>query len=120
MSGDRLPIEVCMWVKCTTDTASRSSRGGFHLPPMLNPVFLDGAGLWDATSITTAPFSTMTAKVDDVLNNVFPEELGNGDLNPIIYSETRRRRGQSPYTFQITGATIRQHAAWLRRRGIAP
>jgi hypothetical protein len=120
MSGDRLPIEVCMWVKCTTDTASRSSRGGFHLPPMLNPVFLDGGGQWDAASIAAPPFSTLTAKVPDVLDDVFGPIGAEGSLRPIIYSATRRARGFSPYTFDITQARIRQHAAWLRTRGIAP
>lgn len=120
ISGDHLPIEACMWMKCGTGVASRSSRGGFHWPPTLAPAFLDGNGFWDATSLASSPFSAIPPKVVDVLNGVFPEELGNGDLKPVIYSETRRRRGQSPYTFQITTATWRQHVAWLRRRGIAP
>ena len=120
ISGDHLPIEACMWMKCTTGVASRSSRGGFHWPPTLAPAFLDGSGFWDATSLTTSPFSAIPPKVVDVLDDVFPEEIGNGSLEPVIYSETRRRRGQSPYAFQITGAAWRQHVAWLRRRGIAP
>jgi hypothetical protein len=120
ISGDHLPIEACMWMKCGTGVASRSSRGGFHWPPTLAPAFLDSSGFWDAASLGASPFSAIPPKVIDVLNDVFPEEIGNGSLKPVIYSKTRRARGQSPYTFQITTAAWRQHVAWLRRRGIAP
>lgn len=118
--SDRLPTELCMWMKLITAVSSRSSRGGFHLPPAVYPPYLNASGFWDAATISAAPFSTLADAVKDTLDDVFGEEIGNGSLRPIIYSRTRRARGQSPWTFNVTDADIDGHTRWLRRRGTAP
>jgi hypothetical protein len=119
VSTDILPIELCVWIKLTTASRGRSARGGFHMPPQLAPVDLDGLGQWQS-SVLAGNLDVMEAAVVDVLDDVFPEELGNGSLKPIIYSRTRRARAQTPFTYQVTGASAQPHARWLRRRGIAP
>lgn len=119
VSTDMLPIELCVWLKNTTGSVGRSARGGFHMPPQLAPADLDSLGGWQS-SVLAGNLDVVEAAVVDELNDVFPEELGNASLIPVIYSRTRRARGQSPYTFQITACAAQGHARWLRRRGVAP
>jgi hypothetical protein len=119
VAGDKLPIEVCVWIKLTSDVASRSSRGGLHLPPQLDPTQLDSNGRWQASWLA-GNLDVIEAAIVDTLDDVFPEEVGNASLIPVIYSKTRRARGQSPFTFQITHAVSQDRVRWLRRRGIAP
>ena len=119
ISGDQLPIECCMWVRFRTGTASRSSRGGTHLPPHRNPAALIASGFWDPAIITAAPYLTLIDKMKAQMTDTFGTS-GLSDINPVIYSRTRRARGLSPYTFRLTETQIRGHVAWVRRRGTPP
>lgn len=119
ITGDQLPIEACMWVRFRTGTASRSSRGGTHLPPHRNPNALTAAGLWDTAVIAANPFLALINKMIAQMTDTFGTS-GLSDINPVIYSRTRRARGLSPYTFRLTESQIRPRVAWVRRRGTPP
>jgi hypothetical protein len=114
--GDKLPIEACVWVALRTGVASRSSRGGFHLPPVLDPAQLDGNGRWSSSLLASADMVTLAGK----LNDTFTDVIGTLDLIPVVYSRTRRARGQEPWTFNIIDANFSSRVRWLRRRGTAP
>ena len=118
IAGDQLPPEACMWVRFRTGTASRSSRGGTHLPPALNPAVLNSSGQWDGALITADPYLALINKMKDQLTDVFGSH--GSDINPVIYSRTRRARGLSPYTFNLTETKIMDRVRWVRRRGDAP
>lgn len=118
ITGDRLPVPTCVWINCTTGAATRSGRGGFHLPPILNPVLLTSSGSWDpATSHWTTNILPFCTAVYDVIDNVFDT---TGDIKPIIYSRTRRARALDPFTFDLTNAVPSTRVRWLRRRATAP
>lgn len=112
-TGDRLPSAMCIWLSYKTATASRSARGGTHLPPEMDADHLDSSGLWDSTIVTGASWLALAASILDTLDDVFD---ATGDINPVVYSRTRRSRGQSPYVFPITSVSISSRPRWLRRR----
>jgi hypothetical protein len=116
VTGDQLPPEMCVWLKWTTAFAGRSGRGGTHMPPQLQPSNLTTGGVWDSAILTTFPFSAFADATVDDLDDVFPSPH-QGSLRPKIYSRTRRGRGQSPFTFDVTGAAFATKPRWLRRRG---
>lgn len=112
-TGDRLPSAMCIWLSYKTATASRSARGGTHLPPEMDADHLDVSGLWDSTIVTGASWLALAASILDPLDDVFQ---ATGDINPVVYSRTRRGRSLSPYTFPITSVSISNRPRWLRRR----
>jgi hypothetical protein len=112
VSGDQLPAAMCVWLHWRTGVSSRSSRGGTHLPPALHPANLTAAGTWDGAYVTEVQMNVLREATIDVLEDVF----GDSDLRPVIYSRTRRARGQSPWTFNVTTAQYSRKPRWLRRR----
>ena len=112
-STAQTPSGLCAWFAFTTGVASRSARGGTHGPFLgdVNPLDVDG------TFVTTGgwytPNNTLADAIEDALENVFQT---TGDINPVVYSRTRRMRGQSPYTFQIDEVELKKDPRWLRRR----
>lgn len=116
-SPNSLPVPACAWVKFKTGNATRSGRGGTHLPPISSSSVLDSVGRIVSTSPPWAPYVALAAAMLDVLDDVFSS---TGDIKPIIYSRTRRARGQEPFTFDLTSATVDTNVHWLRRRQTAP
>lgn len=111
------PDGLAFWIGLKADLASKSARGGVHLPGPWPASLLDTDGRWlTGTGGTFAAAQTLGAKIVDPLNDVFGIGGALGDILPVIYSETRRRRGQTPYTFQITQSRVSPEPRWLRRR----
>jgi len=116
-TADLPPTPMCAWLKFTTGQAGRSFRGGTHTPPIptVTPLTVDGTidvstGTWgDAIEV-------LAASILDKLENVFS---ATGDINPGVYSRTRRGRGQSFFT-ELDAVTPSNVARWLRRRMTAP
>lgn len=119
IAGDQLPPELCVWLHLGTGNASRSSRGGFHLPFQLDPALLTSTGAWDTAVMTAAPYTTLGNLVIDDINDAFGTS-GLSDIKSIIYSRTRRARGLSPYTFGLTDYLFSPKVRWLSRRGTPP
>lgn len=116
-AGESLPIALCPWIKMNTGQAIRSARGGTHAPPALFNFLLDTDRLWDTGTGWWTSMEALATKVADSIDNVFSE---TGDINPGIYSRTRRQRGQSPFFFELTGAAATRKPRWLRRRETSP
>jgi hypothetical protein len=113
-SGDSTPDAMTVLVNLHTNTRSRSARGWLHMPPPRWADRLSVSG-WDGTMMTA--IGAFAALLDDQL------ELGTliiTDLNPVVYSKTRRQREEDPFTFRVTSATGRTAAHWLRSRMTAP
>jgi hypothetical protein len=77
---------------------------------------LDGSGTWDFTSGGFSSLNTLTAKILDPFDTggTFP-----ADMNPVVYSRTRRARGFDPFTFKLTNVVPSDEPRWLRRRSPA-
>lgn len=117
---DVMPPPVCVYFTLKTGVAKRYARGGTHSPPMAYPAALDGAGTMDTANATFWPnYTALAAKLADHLEDTFGT-TGNSDINKVIYSRTRRTRGQSPFTFKVTSCTPQVQLRWLRRRMTAP
>lgn len=116
-TGDLPPTPLCAWLRFRTAVASRSFRGGTHAPPVpsVTPFTADGA-----LDLSTGQYATdilaLAAKILDKLDNVFDT---TGDINPGIYSRTRRARGESFFE-ELTSVTPSTQWRWLRRRMTAP
>jgi hypothetical protein len=107
-----LPSAVCPWIRLKSASAIRSGRGGVHLPPTLNEAVLEAHGVYSATSSYWTNVLALAASILDVLDDVFST---TGDIKPVIYSQTRRDRGES-YTFDLTAADPSRQPRWLRTR----
>jgi hypothetical protein len=75
-------------------------------------------GLWDTGSVPYGAWSTFAALLDDRVHyDNSPAVTGTvGDLVPVAYTKTRRKRGISPYTFNVTSAGVARQPRWLRSR----
>lgn len=114
-TGDALPTAMCVWVADKTGVASRSARGGSHVPPAYEPALLTAGGQWDAgTTYWTAVLAYATARADGI-ENAFGLS-GLSDIEPVVYSRTRRIRTLSPFTFDYESCLASVIPRWLRRR----
>lgn len=112
-SGDVTPDGLCVWCAFRSAAAIRSGRGGTHFPGPVDADRLDSNGLWDTgTAFWTATLA-LAAKFADDMEDTFQT---TGDVLWVIYSRTRRARGDSPYVFGVTDAVPTAHPRWLRRR----
>jgi hypothetical protein len=78
----------------------------------LNEATLEAHGIYSATSSYWTAVTALGAAIIDVLDDVFSS---TGDIKPVIYSQTRRDRGES-YTFDLTEAAPSRQPRWLRTR----
>lgn len=113
-TGDRLPDAMCVWTADRTDVAIRSARGGTHLPPTISTNPLTSDGIWDTSDTYWTQISQYNDKRAEKLTNVFGTG-GTGDINPVVYSRTRRARGFT-YAFEVTDCIASSKPRWLRRR----
>lgn len=106
------PVALCAWIRFRTGIASRSARGGTHSPPVLNPTSLSSAGNF-TTGTWWTNIGLLSDAIRDALEDVFQT---TGDINPVVYSRTRRERGQTPYVWDIVETDVSLTPRWLRRR----
>lgn len=105
-------------IDLVTKTHSRSARGWCMLPGPCASLFTSGLGdQWDTSSGMVLAYQAFAALLDDT---VAFGGIGTGHYNPVVYSRTRRQRGNTPYTFQVTSAHLNPQVRWLRRRTTSP
>jgi hypothetical protein len=109
----RCPSGVAMWLNYKTDNAIRSGRGGTHPPGAQSALVLNSSGNWDTASTWYVNQGLLAASILDPLSNVFDS---TGDINPGVYSRTRRARGLSPFFFKLTQVARQTEPKYVRRR----
>lgn len=110
-----VPTEVCAWVHARTNAAVRSGHGGFFGTPTVDStVFSDTGG----TIQTPTQYYIRLAAFTALLLAGHGIGLGgiDGHLSYVIYSQTRRDRGDAEWYFDVAGATIDRHMHFLRSR----
>lgn len=112
-TGVQLPSGMCTWLKYDTGVAIRGGRGGTHLPGGMSALVLDSTGRFDTSLTYWTNVNACAASILDKLDNVFSS---TGDINPGVYSRTRRARGFSPFFFELEHVTPDRDPRWLRRR----
>lgn len=115
IGGDHLPPEACLWFGYRTGVASRSARGGTHLPSIIDASELNSSGRWDTGYVNAVAVIALADSIKDVINDI---DASGTDLVPGVYSRTRRGRSESPYFFQLTSVTRSDVVRWLRRRAV--
>jgi len=113
-----LPFAMCVWIKFGSGLASRSSRGGTHLSPTLDQNHLTTAGIWDTSLSWWSANVALANYMKEKISDVFGDPSETGDINPVIYSRTRRNNSLTPYTFPITSAACSSVPRWIRRRDV--
>jgi hypothetical protein len=117
--GDtKLPTGLCQLATIRTNAAVRSGHGRLWMPPAV-----DGASL-------AATHTFVAAGTYQLANKAFLDELQlhhdmgllgvDGHLDTVIYSRTRRARGDADYFFDMTAYILRAEPHWLRSRQSAP
>lgn len=112
-----LPLAFCGLINCHTDAAVRSGHGWIFCPPMQKADDLTGAETIDPASIywnTMVNFGTAVKNTHQIGTVVVH------DLHAVVYSHTRRARGDAQYWFDIKSAVPRPRPTWLRSRQTSP
>lgn len=109
------PAALSAVVNLHTELRSRSARGWVKLfSPIATTTYVTGS-TWAAAYMTLA--RAFAAKLDDSFN------IGAviiTTVHPVIYSRTRHERGNTPYVFRVTNATVNPQVRWQRSRLSAP
>lgn len=109
---DILPGAMAVWHQMKTGNAIRSGRGGTHVPGSVLPADLSEDGHWAVGTTHWTAHLALAAAFLDKLEDVFG---GTGDINPVVYSRTRRARGES-FAFELEAVTPLTQVRWLRSR----
>lgn len=107
--------QICAWVKTKTNAAVRGGHGGFFGSPALDEACFNT----DEGKINhgNAYYAAIAAFAADLLEGHDVGALGvDGHLSYVIYSRTRRMRGDSNYYFDATSCTISERPHFLRSR----
>lgn len=117
--GDTLlPLSMVQLVTFRTNAAVRSGHGRMFMPSSRASADLDANALWLATN----PYWTnVTAFCNELKTHHDMGILGaDGTLAQVVYSRTRRARGDADYYFDVTAFVQRNKPHWLRSRATAP
>jgi hypothetical protein len=107
---------ICVWSKAQVSEVFKGNHGGWHTPPQLHSTWLTSSGVW-ATSSTAW---TATKSVNDALLAGVDYDAGLGHVSYILYSQTRHRRGDANYYFDVTNLVRDVQPHFLRSRLTTP
>jgi hypothetical protein len=119
VTDTNLPNSITQLVTIRTNAAVRSGHGRLFLPPPVNSNALTATGIWRATDAYWINATTFMTELN-LNHNWTVLGLPVGHLSTIVYSRTRRARGDSAYYFDMTGYVQRTAPHWLRSRSTAP
>jgi hypothetical protein len=102
-------------ISIKSNAATRGGHGWILIPAGMNAAELGANGDWASTNWDN--LQALAALLDD---NIAWGTLPTHTLNPIVYSETRRRRGDANYYFDVQKATAAKPMTWLRSRISVP
>ena len=105
---------MCGLISFKTAVAKRYGRGHLFMAPAWDSTQATNGHVWNTGGTY---YSTMTAFKDSLMAG---HTAGSTDYAPIIFSRTLEKRGETPFVFPITGATVNLTQHWLRSRSKAP
>lgn len=113
--GD-VPRGSCAWAKLTVASVFKGNHGGIHSSPIRHSGYVNSSG--KLTNPST--FRTAFANVCTDLTTGHDYTAGLGHLSLVLYSTTRRKRGDANWYFDATGLTISPDVHFLRSRISVP
>lgn len=111
----RLDPQMYPLIARKTEAATRSARGWCAMPPILNSAAMGSDGLIAPSGFLGLALNVFAALLDDEAPHTVAG-VETWRLLPVVYSRTRRIRGQSPYTFRVSSGLPRIRPHWLRSR----
>lgn len=111
VGSERLPSACCSKISIKSNAAVRGGHGWILPPANVSVVNLNSDGQWDGDL-----GAGITALADHIPDTIEFGSLPTHILDPIVYSETRHRRGDDNYYFDVENALWRSDPTWLRRR----
>lgn len=115
-TDDRLPLGLSALVALKTNAAVRGGTGRFWAPPPIGSIALGGGHTWDHTQ---AYWLNVKAFCDALMRGATAGDwwaLTSTRMELIVYSRTRRLRGDVNYYFGVSSYAIRDEPHWLRSR----
>lgn len=109
------PRALVPLIQLKTNTHIRSAHGWQFLSAPGGADLFSG-GQWNASGLQ-AFYDTYAALLND---DVETGSVVTVTWHPVIYSRTRHKRGETPYTFRVTSAVADTHPTWLRSRLSTP
>jgi hypothetical protein len=110
-----MDLQICAWAKTKTNAAVRGGHGGFFGTPAVDEAAFGGTHGQIATG--NAYYLAVRAFADALLAGHDMGVLGaDGHLSYVIYSRTRRFRGDDQYYFDGQSVTIDLRPHFLRSR----
>src|SRR5262249_11754922 len=115
-SDNEVSPAMCALISKHTNAAVRGARGRFFCPPVLRASELDGGGF-----DPRGPYRPAAAAVRDLIADTLTGVgsvlgVGGSTLTPVVYSRTRRARGDASYFFAITSCDLSSSQHWLESR----
>lgn len=119
VADTNLPPSMTLLATIRTNAAVRSGHGRVFLLPPVEQAALTGSALWRTTNAYWINSVTFMAEL--IQDHTFTV-LGvpAGSIDPVVYSRTRRERGDANYYFDVTAYVLRPNPHWLRSRATAP
>lgn len=111
-----LPRSLSGIINLKTDAAIRSGHGWIMCPPHQDKGAHTG-GHWLTTSWYYTALQAFAAKITDEFDQ---SGTDTRHYKPVVYSQTRRRRGDSNYWFHVTAAIPKARPTWVRSRLSTP
>jgi hypothetical protein len=102
-------------ISVKSNAAVRGGHGWMLGPANTNATYLSSTQKWEG-SLWTDIQALAALLDDDITWGTLPEHR----LEPVVYSETRRRRGDDNWFFDVASITASQIPTWLRRRTTVP
>jgi hypothetical protein len=114
-----LPPSMTLLATVRTNAAVRSGHGRLFLPLPTEQAALTGGAIWRTTN---AFWLNSITFMNELLTQHHWTVLGltAGNLDLVVYSRTRRERGDANYYFDATAYVLRPAPHWLRSRSTAP
>lgn len=116
-TGTSEPRPLAAVIDLKSDVGSRSARGWILVPAPLAQSMWSASGNIAGAALTA--LQTFAALLDDTIQH---DVIGvhAWHLKPVIYSRTRRKRGDSPWYFDVKAAVAKSDPRWVARRRSIP
>jgi hypothetical protein len=115
-SGYEVSGALCGMIKKATGAPVRGGTGRLFAPPVFRASELDAGG-FDPSGNYHPALDNMSGDMEGSLTGVGSVlGVGGSTLDPVVYSKTRRNRGDANWFFQITGCPVSTRQHWLESR----
>ena len=107
---------LCLWTKSLVAQSFKGNHGGIHAPPSYDQSDWQTDGL----AVTSSSYWTAVGAFNNALQAGHDYGTILGHLSYVLYSQTRRDRGDADWYFDVTAMSRSRRMHFLRSRTTAP